>query len=236
MNRAKLVTCGVCGQRSFQKKPRMRGHVTFQDLDMRPHEPMRTDMLATVCRCPNCGLCCSDLHHGDPNWKPALETAAYRKTLTNPYYPAHANSLLCLSLLNMELGQIGSAGFCSLEAAWVCDDSNYPRAARDCRSEAGDWMLRAQQEGWTGFGVEWTILTIVDTFRRAGRMHDALDLVETSYDAASVEAKRLLAFQLLLINASDDKRHTLAEAEGRLRHWQPTTEQTPLFLPSDRIH
>ena len=94
------------------------------DFDSRPATEKRGTMHTWAAMCKTCGYCSNDISKIEPAQKAFLYTQQYRQELNTPLSvrPIMANIFICASLLDEVKGDIISACWNALRAAWCCDD------------------------------------------------------------------------------------------------------------------
>ncbi|MBS7251264.1 MAG: hypothetical protein KIH08_11870 [Candidatus Freyarchaeota archaeon] len=117
--------CILCGKESKQIVVISTNTVGSPDLDTRPPEMKRSTLPYWIEFCPECGFCAPDISEAPPEAAEIVRSEAYQQQLHNPEFPALANKFLCLSLILEKIGVYVGAGWCSVHAAWACDDT-YP--------------------------------------------------------------------------------------------------------------
>jgi hypothetical protein len=208
------TTCSVCGEACRFTIPEGAVSVGSRDLDTRPAEPLRSTIYAWVKRCPSCGYCAPDLSRPIEKAADVVKLPRYRWQLDNRKFPKIANTFLCWSIIQEDLGAPAQAAWASLHAAWICDDERQDVPARVCRKRAADLLLRAWSQGErlvSQEGADEALL--VDLLRRAGRFREARTIVkETLERNPEPLIADIMRLQSRLITASDRGAHTVAEA------------------------
>lgn len=208
------TTCAVCGEACRFTIPEAAGSVGSRDLDTRPAEPLRSTIYAWVKRCPSCGYCAPDPGKAPDGAAEIVKLPRYRWQLDARKFPGIANSFLCWSIIQEDLGLFAPAAWASLHAAWVCDDEETDVPARICRKRAADLLRRAWEKGerlTVQEGADEALL--VDLLRRSGRFREARAvLAEALEKRPEPVIADILRLQARLIAASDRGAHTVAEA------------------------
>ena len=137
-------------------------------------------------------------------------------------FPAIANTFLCWSIIQEDLGLPAQAAWASLHAAWVCDDEEVDVPARICRKRAADLLRRGWEKGERLAALEGADEALLaDLLRRAGRFREARAVVaETLEKNPEPVIADIMRLQARLIAASDRGAHTVAEAR-RFRQPMP---------------
>jgi hypothetical protein len=208
------TSCSVCGETCRFTIPDGAVSVGSRDLDTRPAEPLRSTIYAWVKRCPSCGYCAPDLSRPLEGAADVVKLPRYRWQLEARKFPRIANTFLCWSIVQEDLGTPAQAAWASLHAAWICDDEEQDVPARICRKRAADLLLRAWDQGErlvSQEGADEALLA--DLLRRAGRLREARAVVkETLERNPQPLIADIMRFQVRLIAASDRGAHNLAEA------------------------
>ncbi|MDV2481354.1 DUF2225 domain-containing protein [Methanoculleus sp. Wushi-C6] len=208
------TTCSVCGESCRFTIPEGAVSVGSRDLDTRPAEPLRSTIYAWVKRCPSCGYAAPDPGRPLDRAADVVKLPRYRWQLDNRKFPAIANTFLCWSIVQEDLGSPAQAAWASLHAAWICDDEGEDVAARVCRKRAADLLHRAWDQGERLVpqdGADEALLA--DLLRRAGRFREARAVVaETLEKNPQPLIADIMRLQGRLIAASDRGAHTVAEA------------------------
>ncbi|MFZ5655436.1 MAG: hypothetical protein ACOY42_13705 [Pseudomonadota bacterium] len=211
------VQCAICGTETEFTGIRSTNAFGSPDLDTRPPEMQRSTIFAWVQRCAECGYCASDISKATSQAALLVRSPEYTRQLADSTFPKLANSFLCEALINEGSEDYPSAAWSLIQAAWACDDAEMASPAKICRSKAAGMIDRAiesgQQVSEQG-GAE--IAIQVDLLRRAGRLNDARQLVETQQHAITEDIiLKILTFQKALIEGGDEAPHTISEALGQ---------------------
>lgn len=186
------------------------------DLDTRPPEMARSTIFAWVQRCRACGYCASDVSKPTPQAPSVVRSPEYARQLADSTYPELANSFLCKALLDANSEDYAGAAWSQIHAAWACDDAERDVQAKTCRSKAADMIRNARERGQKiadQDGAETAIQ--VDLLRRAGRLSDARQLIQTQRPTITEDIiLKILAFQETLIASGDKACHTISEGLG----------------------
>jgi len=208
------TTCAVCGESCRFTIPEAAGSVGSRDLDTRPAEPLRSTIYAWVKRCPSCGYCAPDPGQASKGAADVVKLPRYRWQLDSRKFPQIANTFLCWSIIQEDLGAPARAAWASLHAAWICDDEREDVPARVCRKRAADLLRRAWNQGErlaSQAGADEALLA--DLLRRAGRLREARAVVKEMLDQNPQPViADVMRLQARLIAASDQDIHTVAEA------------------------
>ncbi len=116
-------------------------------------------------------------------------------------------------------GDLASATWAHIHAAWACDDAKQEVPASNCRKEAAELLVLAESEGQRicdQRGLSKAIL--VDLLRRAGEQEKARQVLarplKTKVDNV---IKKILKFQAVLLDRHDLGCHTVADALIRVK-------------------
>jgi len=208
------TTCAVCGEACRFTIPEAAGSVGSRDLDTRPAEPLRSTIYAWVKRCPSCGYCAPDPGKAPEGAADVVKLPRYRWQLDARKFPGIANTFLCWSIIQEDLGFPAQAAWASLHAAWVCDDEGEDVPARICRKRAADLLRRAWEKGDRLAALEGADEAVLaDLLRRAGRFREARAVVAEALEKHPQPIiADIMRLQARLIAASDRGVHTVAEA------------------------
>jgi len=208
------TTCAVCGEACRFTIPEAAGSVGSRDLDTRPAEPLRSTIYAWVKRCPSCGYCAPDPGKAPEGAADVVKLPRYRWQLDARKFPGIANTFLCWSIIQEDLGFPAQAAWASLHAAWVCDDEGADVPARICRKRAADLLRRAWEKGDRLAALEGADEAVLaDLLRRAGRFREARAVVAEALEKHPQPIiADIMRLQARLIAASDRGVHTVAEA------------------------
>ncbi len=212
-------TCFVCGTRDRYADIGVINIGKPDDLDGRPGDSHRSSIYMVMKRCSTCGYCAPDIATGPKGAAIIVKEPSYRKQLNESSLPETANTFLCWALLQKRSGNFHEAGKATLFAAWVCDDSSeFQFKARSLRVEAIALLLKARELGQpfarTPF-LEQSLL--IDLMRRAGQLDEAGAYCKETLkmEELTENEEMILAYQEDLIEAKDNRRHTINEALGR---------------------
>ncbi|NLA39408.1 MAG: hypothetical protein GX882_08585, partial [Methanomicrobiales archaeon] len=98
------TTCAVCGEPCRFSIPGAAAPIGSRDLDTRPAEPLRSTIYAWVRRCPSCGYCSPDPGRAPDGAADAVKLPRYREQLDSRRFPRVANTFLCWSIIQEDLG------------------------------------------------------------------------------------------------------------------------------------
>jgi len=206
--------CAVCGESCRFTIPEAVASIGPRDLDTRPAEPLRSTIYAWVKRCPSCGYCAPDPGKALEGVADTVRLPRYREQLDSRKFPGIANTFLCWSIIQEDLGSPAQAAWASLHAAWVCDDEGADVPARICRKRAADLLRRAWEKGDRLAALEGADEAVLaDLLRRAGRFREARAVVAEALEKHPQPIiADIMRLQARLIAASDRGVHTVAEA------------------------
>jgi hypothetical protein len=210
----KQVTCAVCGRE--QSVDEMGSTNTFghMDLDTRPAEMKRSTMEYWVHECGECGFVAGDLEKSAPTDKETVASAGYVAALRSASPAPLANQFVCRSLLDEAAGDLASAGWRRLHAAWVSDDQDSTMEAKALRLAAIELLERSRGAGKPAMAkmVGGDELLLCDLARRSGEFPRALE-----YCAAGLKLevqpfiRQILEFEQKLCAEQDAACHTVGE-------------------------
>jgi hypothetical protein len=214
-----VVRCAVCGQQSEIKSVASSNEFGSVDLDTRPPEMMRSTISMAVHACPGCGYCAPDLESAPDVAVALIKSPAYEAARSRTGFPPKAREFLCHAMIAAGSGEIDTAAWATVQAAWICDDARAENAADYCRNEAVRLIDQGRSAGIDLIGSTGVAACIrTDLLRRAGRFEEA---GQWAAEALAVEteemAKKVLRFELMLIDRHDRHCHTVAEAMGPAR-------------------
>lgn len=212
----KKAQCAVCGTEAEYTEIRSTNSFGSPDLDMRPPEMKRSTIFAWIQRCPGCGYCAPDVSKATSKTPSVVRSPEYVRQLADSTFPELANSFLCKSLLDVESAGYSEAAWSLIHAAWACDDAMKNIQARTCRSNAADMIGNAVENGQNITDQDGLDTAIrVDLLRRAGRLDEARQLIQTQRTAITEGIiLKMLDFQGALIARRNKSRHTISEALG----------------------
>jgi hypothetical protein len=215
------VNCGLCGHRQVMDEIGSTNSFGAMDLDTRPPEMRRSTMAYWVHECEECGYVAPELEKAAATDAQRVATTDYRQALGRGDRAKLANRFVCRALLEEAAGDLVSAGWRRLHAAWACDDEDQAEEARVQRLAALELFERGRAGGLpamksTAGGDE---VLLADLARRAGQFEQALAYCAAGLALPEVPAfvNSLLMLQQDLVRARDTSCHTVAEAEATPR-------------------
>ena len=209
-----VIQCAVCGERSEHFTVGSTNASGSMDLDTRPPEMLRSTISMWIMVCPSCGYCSMDISKCSDKSPELVRSPAYRRQLKNPQFPDTTNAFLCSSLINDLAGQYARAGWESIHAAWVCDDSASILSARECRKKAVVLLQKAKEKCQSfAAAAGGTEALLADLLRRSELFVKALKICNEGLSNNKTEAifLEILRFQKALILKKDTACHTVAE-------------------------
>jgi hypothetical protein len=211
------VTCAVCGSKQTVHEMGSTSSFGPMDLDTRPPPLQRGTMEMWVHECTDCGFVAPELGIASDGAGRIVASADYRAELAKPGRVRQASRFVCRSLLDEAAGDLPTAGWRRLHAAWVCDDVANVEEAREQRRAALELFERARAQGKLAMKsvAGGDQLLLADLARRSGEFEQALEFCEAGLKIAALPAfvAKLLAFQRELVLARDVGAHTVAEVE-----------------------
>ena len=211
------VTCAVCGMQQTVHEMGSTSSFGAMDLDTRPPPLRRSTMHLWVHECGECGYVAPELAAAVDGAGRIVASAEYRAELKSADRVQLANRMVCRSLLDAATGDLTTAGWRRLHAAWACDDANAMDEARRQRLAALELFERARASGQRAMksvegGDE---LLLADIARRAGDFERALGLCVAGLALTKVPefVRRILEFERALILARDTACHDVGEVD-----------------------
>lgn len=208
------VTCAVCGETQTVAELGSTNSFGAMDLDTRPPEMQRSTMDMWVHECESCGFVAAELATVRPTDAAIVATSGYRAELENAGRSRLANRFVCLSMLDESAGDLMSAGWQRLHAAWECDDNEAVDNAGTLRREAIGLFERARA---TGARVMTAIiggdeLLLADLARRSREFEQGIEYCEAGLKLElDLFLRQLLTFEQQLCAARDTRCHTVDE-------------------------
>ena len=210
------VTCAVCGAKQTVQEMGSTSSFGPMDLDTRPPPLQRGTMEMWVHECVECGFVAPELGTAVQGDAQIVATAGYRAELAKAGRVRQASRFVCRSLLEEAAGDLVTAGWRRLHAAWVHDDVADVEEAREQRLAALELFERARVGEPRDEVCRGRPLLLSDVARRAGEFERALGFCETGLKIAELPefVTKLLAFQRDLVMARDAGCHSVAEVEA----------------------
>ena len=125
--------CHVCGETSSQTTLGSSNAFGSPDLDTRPPEMIRSTLHVQIEVCPACNYCAPDISRGPTTARATVISAGYKIEAAARAVPPLARDYLCHGLVAAAAGDLRSAAWSALRAAWACDDARNLDIARNCR-------------------------------------------------------------------------------------------------------
>jgi hypothetical protein len=218
--------CSICGKSSPQLVPPDLEDGGAPDLDTRPGEPLRSTQPAWLQHCPHCGYAAMDLEVAAEEANALVNSDEYQALSHDVRYPAGALPFLCHAHLLEALSAFPDAGWCSLQAAWLCDDELNAAAAARCRTQAIELWKLGKSHGLSFMDtVAEEFALVADILRRNGDFDEAretcLAALEEPDLPPSIDA--ILRYQLALISKRDTLAHSMDEISPPPAGAQPVT-------------
>lgn len=212
------VTCAVCGSKQTVQEMGSTSSFGSMDLDTRPPPLQRGTMELWVHECTECGFVAPELGTSTEGDGRIVASAAYRAELAKTGRSRQASRFVCRSLLDEAAGELASAGWRRLHAAWVCDDVADVDEAREQRLAALGYFDRARALSAMAMksvagGDE---LLLADLARRSREFERAEAYCAAGLALPEVSAfvTRLLVYERGLVAARDVGCHSVAEVEA----------------------
>jgi len=186
------------------------------DLDTRPPPLQRSTIGTWLQECASCGFVSPELGRSVPSDIRTVASDRYRLEL--PGRARLANRFVCRSLLDEATGDLVSAGWRRLHAAWACDDARLPNDQACVQRRASIELFeraRAKGEHAMKSVVGGDLMLCADLARRAGDLDQVLAYCEVGLALPAPPAflRKLLAFEQALVRARDTACHSVAEAD-----------------------
>ncbi len=213
---AHTVVCAVCGTESEQTGLLSTNTFGAPDLDGRPAPMMRDTMKYWIHECPGCGYCAGDLGRAAPGTEQVVRSDEYQMLLRNSSVPQLARRFLARAHI-VDQGRPATEDLVSmmLAAIWDCDDNGASAKASTLRVKTACYLdellhsgrAMAADDPSSGF------ILMADLYRRAGGFDEAELAVRIGLERVRSDLhRRLLEFELRLIQARDDAAHRCDEA------------------------
>lgn len=201
------IECSQCGVKSRQTFLGSTNTMGAPDLDLRPAEMQRSTMSTWTQYCPTCGLVADDLTEAKGDVSGVLQSAIYRRILTDAGLPPLASRFWCAALIHEATGSMMDAFRSMLCAAWAADDANADELARECRRHAVDHVTPYE-------GADMNMrIRLLDVTRRAALWDKADGMVEAlSREELPGVLPKIVAFEAQLISARDDRCYRVDDA------------------------
>lgn len=207
--REKTVTCGSCGADVKVSVIMSTSRFGYMDLDTRPPPPERDNYRHHLQMCKACGYCAIVITN-----VPNAQVRAYLKK--NPFSQVELRSLgsayqRTATLQAIESPQTFAPAMLALTAAWAADDAEEKESARQHRKVAIGYLQLflktkdARIDHW---------LIVGDVQRRIGDFVAAKQTFEAIAQRKEINSflRRIVAYELSLIQKKDDGRHSVGEA------------------------
>ena len=200
------VTCAVCGTKQTVQEMGSTSSFGAMDLDTRPPPLRRSTMDLWVHECGECGYVAPELGTAMDGAGRIVASADYRAELKSADRVRLANRMVCRSLLEAAAGDLKTAGWRRLHAAWVCDDANAMEEARVQRLAALELFEQARASGQRAMksvegGDE---VLLADIARRAAEFEKALRYCDAGLALPEVPAfvRKILEFERALVRGA----------------------------------
>lgn len=197
--------CAACGEKSHQESVHVPEGGGAPDLDTRPGGEARATIERWVEVCPRCGLAV-----------PAIEAAVegIGELVRSEEFPRGEHPFRRQSWLLDQLGQHADAGWSELYLAWHCDDAGDRAGSAAARMRAITCWQHGKshaQNFCDSMGEEFAL--VADVCRRAHLFDEAREtcLAGLELEALPPVIEDILRFQLTLVQAEDDRAHSVAE-------------------------
>jgi hypothetical protein len=206
-------TCFSCGQPDTYEEILSTNTLGPSDLDTRPAEMARSTIAQWIQACASCGYCSPDISKGPEGVEPIIKKKEYAQQRCDSSFQELANRFLCSALISEASGDLRSAGWAAVHAAWVCDDAKETDGAARCRKRATEIFHRARKTGvkfTEQAGGEEALLA--DLLRRNQEFVDSQSICEQGLSKQPDPIlESVLRFQLVLCDKKDSACHSLNE-------------------------
>jgi hypothetical protein len=212
------VTCGVCGHKQTVTELGSTNTFGSMDLDTRPPDMQRSTMDMWVHECEGCGFVAPELLTVRPSDASVVATSGYRAALDDGQRSRLANRFVCCALLDEAAGELATAGWRRLHAAWVCDDHEADEAAQALRRAAVALFERGRAAGQRAMpsvaGGEELLLADLARRSRAFELAESHCAAGLALPEVSAFVTRLLVYERGLVMARDTGCHSVADVEA----------------------
>lgn len=212
------VRCAVCGAAQTVMELGSTNSFGSMDLDTRPPEMQRSTMEYWVHQCGECGYVAPELGAAADGAGRIVASADYRSELERRDRARLANRFVCRALLEEAAGDLASAAWRRLHAAWACDDEEQAEEARVQRLAGLGLFERARESGEQAMKslVGGDEVLLADIARRTGEFERALAYCAEGLALPEVPAfvTSLLMLEQQLVRARDTGCHSVAEVEA----------------------
>ena len=201
--------CGVCGKSNEYNVMMSTNSFGSSDLDLRPPGMRRYTMNCWVQECPDCGYVSSCIED-KPRFSMELLSSDKYVTCGGMAMNGQASKFYRAHLIDMEKGDLNSASYHILCAAWACDDGRDTVNAANCRSiflEIFEKLRETEPMNST------KMVQRADIMRRVGLYEKVIE--EYSPDDFDEDIlKKIVAFQIERSKARDGRCYTISDAIG----------------------
>lgn len=208
------VNCGLCGKEQTVTELGSTNMFGPMDLDTRPAEMKRSTMVYWIHECGECGFVAANLEESAPTDKETVASAGYVAALHSASRVPLANRFVCRSLLDEAAGDLASAGWRLLHAAWVCDDQSSAEEAQALRRAAIELLERSRSAGKPAMPrmVGGDELLLCDLARRSGEFERALGYAQAGLKLeVQPFIRQILELEQKLCVTQDAACHTVGE-------------------------
>ena len=176
--------CACCGHRMSKLVPPCRvTRAGLPDLDQRPGDQARRDVVAAVAECPQCRYCADFIEVIRPGRCEAVRGGDYRRLIDGPM-PERVSRWRRWALVAASGGEPDRAAEALVRAAWSADDAGDDAVAAQCRVMAAEARVALASVPAVGEEGKWEAVT-ADLWRRAGRWVEAAATVHQGVAAGA---------------------------------------------------
>ena len=211
---SKRMMCRACGTLGSYCVLVSTNSFGDPDLDSRPQEMARGDVLRSLMRCEHCDYCAPTISEGPENVSDAVRSAIYKTAVTESPGPPLARHWHCWSLVNSQADDRATAGWADVQAAWVSEDARDKDAARRYRAMALDHLSAwAKTRTVADDDPSAEHLVILDILRRLGHYSETAEMAKAlTRPPGRGRTQVIVQFQEVLARRGDDRRYTVEDA------------------------
>lgn len=206
------LSCYCCGETAKQTVLLSTNSLGSPDLDQRQGGMARSTISYWLQECPFCGYVAPNIEEGDAKATSFLQTPEFQAVSFDPTFDPAARRFLVRAAERAHHSDRMAAFLNTLRAAWIADDVKRPDQAAALRLKAAARLAGSELKSID------TRLLLLDVLRRAS-CWDAADAlaVEMTVEDLGDPFARVISFHRAKINARDNGRYTIADAQRRRR-------------------
>lgn len=206
------LRCYCCGKKSKQTVLLSTNSFGSPDLDQRQGGMARSTISYWLLECPFCGYVAPNIEQGDAKAKSFMQTPEFQAASSDPTFDPAARRFLVRAAEHAHDGDRMAAFLDTLCAAWIADDRRQPDEAAALRLKAAAHLAGSQIKSID------TRLLLLDVLRRASSWEASEALAdEMIVEDLGDPFVRVISFHRAKINARDNGRYTIADAQRRRR-------------------